>query len=73
MATGVKPGVGATAPEESLWDVDFEKADLRIGARRTRDLCIKNGKIVNSDAQVGRKNMRSERLYHLTVVVGLKM
>ena len=41
MATGVKPGGGAAAPEESLWDVDFEKADLRIGARRTRDLCTK--------------------------------
>ena len=27
MATGVKPGGGAAAPEESLWDVDFEKAD----------------------------------------------
>jgi dynein regulatory complex protein 1 len=34
-ASASKAGPGAT-PEDSLWDVDFEKADQRISARRAR-------------------------------------
>ena len=32
------PGLGLTStdPAESLWDVDYDKADQRIGARRSR-------------------------------------